>query len=411
MAADDRPTWAQRMVEERAARGWSQADAVRAMMARLPAGQVVVEQDLLRQWKRWEAGETQPTKYKRQIASTFGTTTGAFFPERGRRDGRAEILQVSGMDTVDIIARLRQSDIDQATLDALRITADRLACEYAYMPADQLLVEGRAWLGRVVGLQHQRVSLAQHRELIALAGQLSLLVGCVEYDSGRPRDAEATRQAALLLGVEAGELGVQGWAHEMRAWFCLTRGDHRGVIAAAEAGIAVAPTESVAAQLYAQKAKAWARLGDRQQTEVALDQGRLLLERLPYPDDIENHFVVDPAKFDFYRMDAYRKVGEDRLAEQLAGEVIRASTDFDGTERAPMRIAEARVTLGVVAARDGDLDTALAFGERALQGDRRSLPSLAMVSADLGQVLHSRFGHAPEAVEFVQHLRELRGSG
>ncbi|AJC62044.1 hypothetical protein [Streptomyces sp. 769] len=41
-----------------------------------------------------------------------------------------------------------------------------------------------------------------------------------------------------------------------------TRGDYRGVIAAAEAGIAVAPNESVAAQLYAQQAKAWARLTD-----------------------------------------------------------------------------------------------------------------------------------------------------
>ncbi|MET8704355.1 XRE family transcriptional regulator [Kitasatospora sp. NPDC004723] len=407
--ADDRPTWARRMVEERAARGWSQVDAVRALMARLPLDQVVVEQDLLRQWKRWEGGETQPSKYKKEIAQTFGTTTGAFFPERGRRDGRAEIIQVSGMDTVDIIARLRASDVDTATLDALRITADRLCCEYAYMPADQLLVEGRAWLARVVGLQHQRVNLAQHRELIALAGKLSLLVGCVEYDSGRPRDAEATRQAALLLGAEAGELSVQGWAHEMKAWFCLTRGDYRGVIAAAETGIAIAPNESVAAQLYAQKAKAWARIGDRQQTEVALDQGRLLLERLPYPENIEDHFVVDPAKFDFYRMDAYRKAGENRLAEQLASEVIRASTDFDGTERAPMRIAEARVTLGVVAAREGDLDTALSFGERALQGERRSLPSLAMVSADLGQVLQDRYAHAPEATAFVEHLRELRG--
>ncbi|MER6364440.1 XRE family transcriptional regulator [Kitasatospora sp. NPDC001527] len=408
--ADERPDWARRMVEERAARGWSQLDAVRALMARLPADQDVLEQDLLRQWKRWESGENQPKKYQPHIAACFGTTTGAFFPQRSRRDGRAEILQVSGMDTVDIIARLRASDVDAATLDALRITADRLCCEYAYMPADQLLLEGKAWLARVVGLQHQRVSLAQHRELIALAGKLSLLVGCVEYDLGRPRDAEATRQAALMLGTEAGEPSVQGWAHEMRAWFALTRGDYRGVIAAAEAGIALAPNESVVAQLYAQKAKAWARLGDRQQTEVALDQGRLLLERLPYPENIENHFVVDPAKFDFYRMDAYRRVGEDRLAEQLASEVIRASTDFHGTERAPMRIAEARVTLGVVAAREGDLDTALAYGEQALQGDRQSLPSLAMVSADLGQVLQSRYTHAPEAVEFIAHLRELRNS-
>ncbi|WP_030272963.1 tetratricopeptide repeat protein [Streptomyces sp. NRRL B-24484] len=407
--SDDRPSWARRMIEERAARGWSQINAVRVMIACLPPDIEMSEQDLLRQWKRWEAGEVEPKKYKAEIARTFGTTTGAFFPQRGRRDGRTEIVQVSGLDTIEIIARLRSSDVDNATLDALRITADRLCCEYAYMPADQLLVEGRAWLSRVVGLQHQRVNLAQHRELIALAGKLSLLVGCVEYDSGQPRHAEATRQAALMLGEEAGERSVQGWAHEMRAWFALTRGDFRGVIAAAEAGIAVAPNESVAAQLYAQQAKAWARLGDRQQTEVALSKGRELLERLPYPVNIENHFVVDPAKFDFYRMDAYRKVGEDRLAEQLATEVIRASTDFDGEERAPMRIAEARVTLGVVAARDGDLDTALAFGEKALQGTRQSLPSLAMVAGDLGQVLQSRFGHATDAVEFVNHLRELRG--
>ncbi|MBK3569358.1 XRE family transcriptional regulator [Streptomyces sp. MBT62] len=409
MTTDERPDWARRMVEERAAREWSQTDAVRAMMARLPEDQAVSEQDLLRQWKRWEAGEAQPSKYRSVIAQTFGTTTGAFFPERGRRDGRSEILQVSGMDTVDIIARLRASDVDVATLDALRITADRLCCEYAYMPADQLLLEGKAWLARVVGLQHQRVSLAQHREIIALAGKLSLLVGCVEYDSGRPRDAEATRQAALMLGQESGELSVQGWAHEMRAWFSLTRGDYRGVIAAAEAGIAVAPNESVAAQLYAQQAKAWARLGDRSQTEVALDKGRLLLERLPYPSNIEDHFVVDPGKYDFYRMDALRRVGENRLAEQLANEVIRAGTDFDGTERSPMRNAEARVTLGVVAAREGDLDTALAFGEMALAGDRKSLPSLAMVAADLGQALQSRYARASEAQAFVAHLRELRG--
>lgn len=397
------------MVEERAARDWSQADAVDRLMVRLPEDHEVSKQDMLRQWKRWERGDAQPTKYQSTIAALFNTTTGAFFPERGRRDGRAEILQVSGMDTVDIIARLRASDVDVATLDALRITADRLCCEYAYMPADQLLLEGKAWLARVVGLQHQRVSLAQHRDIIALAGKLSLLVGCVEYDSGRPRDAEATRQAALMLGQESGELSVQGWAHEMRAWFSLTRGDYRGVIAASEAGIAVAPNESVAVQLYAQKAKAWARLGDRTQTEVALDQGRQLLERLPYPENIEDHFVVDPAKWDFYRMDALRKVGENRLAEQLAHEVVRAGTDFDGTERSPMRIAEARVTLGVVAAREGDLDSALAFGERALAGSRRSLPSLAMVSADLGQALQSQYAHASEAQAFVAHLRELRG--
>ncbi|MEV0097359.1 XRE family transcriptional regulator [Streptomyces sp. NPDC050738] len=408
---DDRPDWARRMVEERAAREWSQADAVQNLMARLPYDpKGPDDESMRRQWKRWEAGQAFPEKYKAAIAATFGTTTGAFFPEHSRAP-RSQLQVVNNMDTVEIVARMRASDVDQATLDALRITVDRLCCEYAYMPAAQLLTEGRAWMGRVVGMLNRRVSLAQMRDLYALAGRLALLVGCVEYDSGEPRQAEATRRAALSLGDEAGHLGVTGWAYEMRCWFALTRGDYRGVVQAAREGVALAPNEAVAAQLYAQEAKAWARLGDRQQTEIALDRGRQVLEALPYPESIEDHFVVDPAKFDFYRMDCYRRVGEDQLAEQLAGEVIRASTDWDGTERAPMRIAEARITLAVVAARGGDLESALSYGERAIGGERQSLPSLAMVSSDLGQVLQATYPKAPDAVDFLAHLRALKNSG
>lgn len=255
---DDRPAWARRMREERTARGWSQVMAVRALMARLPYDpDGPDEQSMVRQWKRWESGAKFPDKYKTHIAATFGSVTGAFFPEHARE--RAQLQIATGMDTVEIVARMRASDVDQATLDALRITVDRLCCEYAYTPAAQLLSEGRAWMGRVVTMLNQRVSLSQMRDLYALAGKLALLVGCVEYDSGEDTKAEATRRAALSLGDEAGHLGVIGWGHEMRCWFALTRGDYRGVIQAANDGIALAPRESVAAQLYAQQAKAWAR--------------------------------------------------------------------------------------------------------------------------------------------------------
>ncbi|MFJ4717458.1 XRE family transcriptional regulator [Streptomyces sp. NPDC088785] len=403
----DRPDWARRMRDERLARGWSQAHAVQALMARLPYDpDAPSEESMLTQWKRWEAGRKYPEKYARDIAAVFGTTTNAFFPPSSRTP-RPQLEVAGSLDTVEIVARMRASDVDQATLDALRITVDRLCCEYAHAPTAQLLTEGRAWMGRVVAMLDKRISLAQMRDAYALAGRLALLVGCVEYDSGDPRQAEATRRAALSLGEEAGHLGVVGWGYEMRSWFALTRGDYRGVIQAAAEGIERAPHESVAAQLYAQQAKAWARLGDRHQTELALDRGRSVLEALPYPEQIEDHFVVDPGKFDFYRMDCLRKVGEDQIAEQLASEVIRASTDFDGTERAPMRIAEARITLAVAAARGGDLDSALSYGERAIEGARQSLPSLTMVAADLGHVLKTHYPEVAEAREFRAHLRNL----
>lgn len=402
---DDRPAWAHRIRAERIAHGWSQSEAVRALRAH--ADQLLPESgSLLRNWKRWEAGDAEPDDfYKRLIAKTFSTVTAAFFPRPGHRDAEDELLRGSGMDTLEIVARLRASDVSPATLDALRITADRLACDYPLVASDQLLREGRAWLRRITSLLDRRLTLAQHQEVLSLAGWVTLLLGCVEYDMGQKPQAEATRRAALSLGEEAGNSDVMGWAYEMRAWYALTQGDYRGAIAAAELGETVAAGKSVAVQLAAQRAKAWARIGDRRQVEMALDQGRVLLESLPYPEDLDNHFVVDPAKFDFYAMDGYRLVGEDRLAELYAREVMRSSTQPNGVERKPMRNTEARLTLAVLSARAGDLDQALAYGRQALAGDRRSLPSLLMVSRELTEVLRQRYGKAPETIAYLDEIR------
>jgi transcriptional regulator with XRE-family HTH domain len=404
---DERPSWARRIRNERTARGWSQPEAVEALRAHA-SSTLPSNGSLLRNWKRWEAGDTEPDDfYKPLIAKTFGTVTAAFFSAPRQVNLDTDLLAETGLDTLEIVSRLRASDVSPATLDALRITADRLCSEYPYMSSEQLAVEGRAWLRRITALLDRRLTLAQHQEVLALAGTVALLLGCVEYDMGLRPQAEATRRAALTLGEESGKADVMGWANEMRAWFALTQGNMRGAIAAAETGEAIAPHESVAVQLIAQRAKAWARLGDRRQVELALDQGRQLLETLPRPDNLDHHFVVDPAKFDFYAMDCYRILGEDSFAEIYADEVIRNSTDFDGTERKPMRIAEARITLGVAAANAGDLGKAVALGRQALDGDRRSLPSLMMVARDLTTALHRHYPAERETREFEEHLRSL----
>lgn len=403
---DDRPAWARRIAAERAARDWSQREAVRALRAHAPS-ELPAEDSMMRQWKRWESGQMPNDFYQPIIAATFGTVTHAVFPAPSRRDGNSEILAVTGMETLEIVSRLGKSDVNNATLDALRITADRLSSEYPYMPSEQLLIEGRQWLRRVVELHKKSLTLAQHREVLALSGWLALLVGCVEYDTGNRHAAEATRGAALSLANEADNAEVAGWAHEMRAWFALTSGDYRGVVAAAQAGAEAAPHHGVAVQLAAQEAKAWARLGDRRQVEVALDKGRRMLEGMPHPENLDNHFVVDPSKFDYYSMDCYRLVGEDKIARTLAEEVLRVGTDFDGHERAPMRNAEARVTLGVTAAREGDLEQALAMGERALNGERQSVPSLIMTSRELAAEMRRRYSSEPAAQDYLARLDAL----
>jgi hypothetical protein len=242
---------------------------------------------------------------------------------------------------------------------------------------------------------------------LVLAGWLALLVGCVEYDVRDLRAAEATRRAAASLGQESGHAGIMAWAQEMTCWFALTQGRYRQVIEAARAGREMAPHEAVSVQLAGQEAKAWARMGDRRQVELALERGRVLLESLPYPTNIDNHFTVDPDKFDFYAMDCHRRTGEDAMATMHAHEIIRKSTAPDGSLRSPMRVAEAHTTLAVASAREGDLDGAIESGTAALDIPRQSVPSLLMVTSDLVTELRDRYQDETAAAGYFERISNL----
>lgn len=380
-----RPAWAERLRREREARSWSQARTVANLQAAHAAATgkpAPSAESLLRQWKEWESGRVTPSVWAPHIATIFGTVADDLFPPAPEPGDSGLLLEV-GMDTAELVARLQRSTISDATVTAVAVTVERLCTEYRYRATRELRAEGLTWLGRMTRLLDERLTFAQHRELLSLAGRLALLVGCVEYDAGQHVAAETTRRFALDLAGEVDDHDVGGWAHEMSAWFALTSGDLHRVVAAAERGIEVAGSRGASAQLAAQAAKAWARLGNERQVELSLERGRTVLEALPMPENPDNHFVVDPAKWHYYEMDVYRNVGNDALATLYAEEVLRAGVRPDGEERSPMRNAEARITLAVAAARAGDADAALDYGIEALGGDRRSAPSLALVAHEL----------------------------
>lgn len=217
--------------------------------------------------------------------------------------------------------------------------------------------------------------------------------------------AESTRAAARQLGDEAGHNEIVGWTYEMSAWFALTQGRYRDAVTVAEAGQRLSRDHGVEVQLIAQEAKARARIHDTSGLVATLDRGRELLSRLPQPDRTDHHFVVDPSKWDFYAMDVFRLAGEDIRAEQHAEIVLSEGLMPDGTERSPMRMAEARLTLAAVASRRGDLEHAIDLGVKALTTARRSLPSLLMVSGELDTELRRRYPTDPTAADFHEALR------
>ncbi|MER6351345.1 hypothetical protein ABT186_05735 [Streptomyces sp. NPDC001634] len=112
-------------------------------------------------------------------------------------------------------------------------------------------------------------------------------------------------------------------------------------------------------------------MGDARLVRDSLDAGRARLHRLPRPDHPEHHFIIDPDKWDFYEMDAYRLLGDDERAAAHARAVIRITTGPDGPEISLMRAAEARLTLRVAAARTGEIEEAIGTGTAALEVDRK----------------------------------------
>ena len=110
--------------------------------------------NLLRMWKNWEHGKHRPRpEYQRLIATTFGRSRPRSSVPRSsaRRHGaEPELLVPAADDTLELVERIRHSDLDRASLDTLTITVERLCSEYSYMPSVDLRREGQAWMVKLV---------------------------------------------------------------------------------------------------------------------------------------------------------------------------------------------------------------------------------------------------------------------
>lgn len=391
------------------------AEVLRALMderglsANALARQVPCDKALI---SRYVNGRQRPSRQTAsrldEVLDAGGRLTGASQPTSTADERRAGLaLSFEQTGTVELVRQLRASSVDSGVLEALAGTTETLCMQYAYRNPVDLRREAQRWLSYVSALLDGRVGLREHRELLVTAGWLTLLVGCLEYDSGFSAAAEATRLSALSLGREAGHGEIVAWSLEMAAWFAHTRNDLPATVSYARAGQAAAGNTGVAVQLIAHEARALGRMGDERAVSQALDRGYDLLTRTPGGDPL-NHFVIDPAKFDFYAMDCYRVLGDNSRAADHAAEVLRSGTGPDGKDLAPMRMAEARIALGSLAARDGDLHSAAHYGAQAFTGDRKCLPSLLLLGGELDAEMSGRYPGAQPTLEFHDRLTELR---
>lgn len=400
--------WHEKLVRLQRARGWSLRDLTNAYIAASPFHSSEQYESVERQMKRWRRGEVAnpEPETRAAIARVFDLPVGDFFPDRPLALSEVP-SRLSPDEFTDLVAALRTPRVGTPHLDQAEAEVERLCTAYASQDAGTLLVEVDDWMRELTRLVAEgRVSLDGHRQVIRLTGWLALLRACLLWDQGDAIGTQRARVAAEGLATDIGDGVMAAWAWEIRAWMALTEGDPAQVVAAADTGLACAPTASVAAQLWAQKAKAYARMRDPHKTEVSLDHVRQVLDACGMPANVRNHFAVDPTKASFYAMDAYRILqGSDSLADAMADTVVATSVAPDGTVISPMRLAEAQLTKAVLMARAGSSDDALLLADTALGHTRRSAPSLRLVA---GEVVREVAYRAPaEAAEFRAHLASV----
>jgi tetratricopeptide (TPR) repeat protein len=265
--------------------------------------------------------------------------------------------------------------LHQGALEDAGRAVGRLRREYSSIRPAVLLPRTQRRLAQLDGFLEGRQTLAQHRELLVARGWLSLLMAALRFDLGDREGAEITCDAALSLGREADHPEITAWAFETPAWFALADRRLRDAVDLARAGQEVAPADrSVIVATTLQEARAWARLGARQEAEHAIRRAEAALAKLSEPTNPQDHFVFDPPKVSFYLATCYVWLREPARAEEHARHVIEENGNPASRNWWPTRVGTARIELALAFAQQGRIDEAARTGADVLSAEflRRS---------------------------------------
>jgi transcriptional regulator with XRE-family HTH domain len=318
-------------------------------------------------------------------------------------DGVAE--EIAALD----LARLAElSEVGTGTVERLELAVDELATAYPGTPPADLNSRVRGYLGYTRRLLDGRMTLAEHRRLLVVAGWLSLLAATTLIDLHRDHAAAAYLRTAAQLARETGHAEIAAWCLETQAWQVLTEGDYQRAVDISVAAQQVAPkTGSAFIQATAQEGRAWARLGAGPETRSALGRVEALVSPLPVPDRPEHHYRYDPAKSEAYLTTTLAWIG-DPAAERYARHVLaRTESAVAGPPR-PRRAASARLDLSLALIAAGRHDEAAGTTLEAISSGRL-VPSTYWRAREVIQAV-AECG-VPEAAELAEAYREACGDG
>lgn len=306
---------------------------------------------------------------------------------------------------IELVRRVRASDVGDETLTRLELAFDELAMAYPVTPPAELLMRLRNHLAYVNTLMDGRTTLAERKRLIVVGGWLSLLAATVHVDLNQPAAATARLRTATSLAQHAGHDEIRAWCFETEAWRVLTEGNYRHALELSRAAQEMAPAgSSVAIQATAQEGRAWARLHQPRETYRAVERVNTLVSPLERPDHPEHHYRYDPDKSVAYVATTLAWAG-DPAAETYAREIIARLKPSESNGKWPRRVAAANLDLALTLLVTNRLDEACDAALQAIMSGR-VVPSNHWRAAEIVKAVEMR--QLPEARDLREAYEELR---
>jgi tetratricopeptide (TPR) repeat protein len=351
------------------------------------------------EWDRWQQGGMAPPR-----GTVLSPAELIASPAQAADPAYLESLERELPEALLLGREAESSHIPSGALETVDRVVDRLCRDYPSTPPGLLRAQVEGRLRQIRQYLDGRLTLAQHRQLLVAGGWLTTLLACLQFDLGDAAGAEASRDIAFRLGRDAGHQELVAWSFELLAWFALVEGRFGDTVEYARSGFESAPSTSAGVQLAVQEARGWSRLGERKEAEQAMRRATASLAKLPVPGHPEHHFVFDASKLSFYASTCFTWLGQAEAAEEHAREVVAQCLAVPGEVRWPIRLAETRVDLGLIAARRRQLDEAAHLGRLALASQRKSGSTLERVG-ELDAALLRRFPEAAEARDFHERYQ------
>ena len=311
-------------------------------------------------------------------------------------------------EALELARRVAASDVSAETLNRLEGIVDELAVKYSVTPPRELIGPVRQHVSYVMWLLDARKTLDEHRRLLVVGGWLSLIAATLYTDLERRAAANSWLATAASLAKQAGEHEIYAWRYETEAWQALNDGDYPHAVELSQAAQRLAPRGSSAAiQATAQEGRAWARLGQAQQTYDALNRVERFVSRMTKPDTPEHHYRYDPDKAEAYVATTLAWLG-DVASEHHARHVVATLTQEAEAGRWPRRLASANIDLALTLLLTDRLDEACAVARESMLSGRL-VASNHWRALEVIRAIEAR--RLPEAADLHEAYQLMRRGG